>query len=461
MLSFFVVVALALLAFLAYLRFHSAVALVVALLPSYLLRFTVLGIPTTFLESSIAVVALAGLIQRTTRHQWHRAWRKLSFSLVLNTSLFVLACVLSTLSSANVRSSLGIFKGWVLFPLLLGWIVYAGKTGNGSKENKDRAAQAGDHIAHALILSGTIVALLGLAQLGHVSRIQSIYEVPASLALYVTPLTVMAAWYAFTNHRRSKLYALLALVMVAALVATQSIGAIVALAGAFGGAGWLWSSAQKRRQLATALISMLAVAGIFLVFSGRLTYFTNAFSNPEKPSSLSVRLQLWSISWQLIHEHPLLGIGLGQFEPAYQQKLHERFTEYEQVSQGRALLRHPTPLKLRGARGYGGQPMGKRPLAEFVFRDPHNWPLSFWLNTGIVGLISFAGLHAWLLWKVMTSYAPRMGGELRVTRYSPALALLSLLLYGLVDTIYWKNDLAALHWVLIAIMLRSIPSPAR
>ena len=35
-------------------------------------------------------------------------------------------------------------------------------------------------------------------------------------------------------------------------------------------------------------------------------------------SSSGVRVQIYTIAWDLIKQHPILGIGLGQFEQVYQ-----------------------------------------------------------------------------------------------------------------------------------------------
>ena len=170
------------------------------------------------------------------------------------------------------------------------------------------------------------------------------------------------------------------------------------------------------------IVGLWAASCVFLLISGRLSYLASPVISGE-PNSISVRLQLWDIAWDLAQAHPVLGIGLGTFEPAYQNKLHERFAAGSLPSQAYS---PPTPL------------------AEFVYRDPHNWILSFWLNMGIIGLISFTFLHVWILrpW-------------LHIHYSAPFAALAVLLLFGLVDTIYWKNDLSALHWVLLAQAIQS------
>lgn len=406
------------LAFVSYRNYAHGLTLLTAILPTYIIRFTVAGIPTTFLESAIIIIAAVGCLQSTVRREWRNAWRTLPRQPLFYTLLFISACVIAVVVSDNTRGSLGILKGWVLSPLLLGWMVYG--------EARNQKSEARSMMTHALLLSGTVVALLGISQIGQLSRVRSIYDVPASLALYATPLIVIAVWKAYVADYQRKLYAICAAIMTVALIATQSLAALLAVTTALAIGIGLRRSPQYKMRIIASILMCCIIAALLFTASGRLSYVVDAVSHLDKTSSVSVRLQLWRISWQLIQESPLLGIGLGQFEPAYQQKLHEQFAD----SANRVIGSESTA-----------------PLPEFVFRDPHNWLLSFWLNTGIIGLASFIALHCWLVWSAIKK--PRQITEI-------ALALLSLLVYGLVDTIYWKNDLAALHWVLVGLLIATV-----
>jgi hypothetical protein len=69
----------------------------------------------------------------------------------------------------------------------------------------------------------------------------------------------------------------------------------------------------------------------------------------EAPKSLSYRLEYWVGTWQVIREHPLLGVGPGNFRPHY--------------------LRH------------------KLPGASEEILDPHNAPLDLWVSGGLLALL--------------------------------------------------------------------------
>ncbi|MFH1353866.1 MAG: O-antigen ligase family protein [bacterium] len=397
MITFFLFPALALLALLAYYHHRTAIILTAAFLPAYLLRFSVFGLPANFLELAILVVATACFIRPATRSRWATAWRRLPITFRILVLLFITAAIVSTIISPHPYTSLGILKSWIIIPILFGWLIYSGSFLKIEKFNLK--------IINALMASGIAVSAIGLFQIFSLGRVKSVYSVPNSLALFLAPLLIIALW------QKRWFYAA---PIVLALLATQSVSALIAITITLSLGITFWAKPSSRKPALTILALFFILAALFLSSTGRLTYLT------QFPNSISVRLQLWSISWDLIKEHPILGVGLGTFEPVYQQKLHERFFTRRSLGEDRS-----------------------PPLAEFVFRDPHNWILSFWLNTGLLGLLSFVGLNILVFFKFNSSAT------------ALALALLALLLFGFTDTIYFKNDLAALHWILLALVWRT------
>lgn len=368
-------------------RHHSyTTALLAGILPTYLLRFSLAGIPTNFLEVAIGIVVAAGALSPAVRHRWRAAAKNIPRPIALWTGLFVLTAIVSTVISPHPITSLGILKSWILIPAMYAFMIY-------SLDSRYSLL-----VTRYLIVSGTVMSLLGLSQLGTLTRIQGIYDVPNSLALFLAPLIILA----IAVPRPSKLRLLAAVVMFLALLATQSIGGMLAVIVTS-----LIVAAHSKMHISRRAWLGIALLGAALTGTAipKISYLI------QPTSSAYVRLQLWSIASQLIAKHPLAGVGLGDFEPAYQQKLHEAFAA--------------------GASNL---------LPEFVFRDPHNWVFSFWLNTGLLGLIAFAGLHLWVFWKKRPWRAAHW-------------ALLTLLLFGLVDTIFWKNDLSVMQLTLVSLAI--------
>jgi len=383
-------------------------------------------LPTNFLESSVLVVFLVTLFQAKNRLLWKNAWSIIPKSVVFLVALFVITSIVSTYISPHPTTSLGILKGWIITPIIFSWLVFSFAI--------DNTNNFINHAIRSLILSGLIVSLIGIAQIGRLDRITSVYDVPNSLALFITPLIVLSLWLAV--HQQNPIFNTLAtLVMLIALLATQSASGIFTVIITLLIAALIFplrhtnfNQRLNTRKIITILFGITIISTLILTSTGRLNYLTKPLLNEQSYNSISVRRQLWSISWELIKENPILGTGLGTFEPAYQNKLHQRFIAYQDLTTNNYKL--------------------EKPLPEFVFRDPHNWILSFWLNTGLLGLFSFTALNILILVKTTKHHKHTL-----VTSYGLLVTIISLLLFGLTDTIYWKNDLSTLYWLLIALSI--------
>ncbi|MAF80412.1 hypothetical protein CL628_00175, partial [bacterium] len=328
--------------------------------------------------------------QPAIRHSFVKNLRAIPRPFVALTGLLLASAIVSTVISAQLEVSLGILKGWVIVPILAGLLVY-----NRSRSSK----RTYDLLLDTLVAAGSVTALLSLTQLQFGERLAGIYDVPNSLALWLAPLITLAAMRIVVDRRRG--YILPVIVMATALVLAQSLAGVLVVILALSLAGVLWS---PRPLLAAGVLIFFVVAGVGVLQNSQ-----------SSQASYAVRQQLWSVGTDLVQQQPILGIGLGQFEPHYQRVLHERFARYNSGESDQS------------------------PLPEFVFRDPHNWPLAWWLNLGLTGLFSFIGLHVIVF---------RHSRDRSVT-----IALVCLLLFGLVDTIYWKNDPAAVHWMLLLLAL--------
>ncbi|HEX9503907.1 MAG TPA: hypothetical protein VF974_06345, partial [Patescibacteria group bacterium] len=80
-----------------------------------------------------------------------------------------------------------------------------------------------------------------------------------------------------------------------------------------------------------------------------------------------------------------------------------------------------------------------------ILNYPHNIFLNFWLELGILGLISFA----WIIFLAYKQYKKSQGQN--PLAVAAGVYILIMLIHGLVDAPYFKNDLALLFWFMIAI----------
>jgi len=88
-----------------------------------------------------------------------------------------------------------------------------------------------------------------------------------------------------------------------------------------------------------------------------------------------------------------------------------------------------------------------------IFQYPHNILLNFWSETGLLGLIAFG----WILW-TWFGYAK---GRVSARPLLVLAPLIALLVHGLVDVPYFKNDLAMAFWMIIALSTVVVASSER
>jgi putative inorganic carbon (HCO3(-)) transporter len=86
------------------------------------------------------------------------------------------------------------------------------------------------------------------------------------------------------------------------------------------------------------------------------------------------------------------------------------------------------------------------PYLEWAVPQPHNLFLAFWLEAGVIGLIGFI----WLLVLFFRDNKKAIeNNRLYGTLYLAI--ILYFLFHGLIDTTYWRNDMAILFWMVVAI----------
>ena len=175
-----------------------------------------------------------------------------------------------------------------------------------------------------------------------------------------------------------------------------------------------FSSVSKNSKI--AIVGFLVfVALSLIVFQAGGEKFSNIFSERGQFAS---RLTIWTAAAELIKEHPIVGIGPGMFQEEYL-ALQPQFPPY----------------------------------LEWAVPQPHNVFLAFWLQTGIFGLIAF-------IWLLILFF--KRGFEMIKKDSGTAVLCLSLMIYillhGLVDTTYWKNDLAVIFWLTVFVNFRELQS---
>ncbi len=148
------------------------------------------------------------------------------------------------------------------------------------------------------------------------------------------------------------------ILMVAALLLNGSRGAMLGLACAIGLLGIL--NLWQRRQIVTSLPMvrrlpqkrLLAIAGGACV-SGLALLIAGLYA--LDPASASSRFLIWDISWPMVADHPLTGVGPGRFGVEYLNYQAQYFAQPEHAALAHRAADLKTPhSEYLGALGAGG-----------------------------------------------------------------------------------------------------------
>jgi O-antigen ligase len=390
-----------------------ALSLIVA--PLYVWRFDAAGLPLNFLLVWVVLVWL-GFIVWLARHKllaafiaYIKNFDRTLFGLII---LFFAAGCISLMTGGVTQSKIGQFI--VLFVQPLSLFFLANFTVQQEPHTRvvfRRAVYGLVAVAGALALVQYFtLASLPVAYWGNSAepkRAVGFFGHPDMFGLFLTPLL---AWLIPDVLRRLDGW-------------RQKINLVAIAAWLLGGVGLLLSLSRgawlgfavaavagiiiygRKRYWLLALGAIVSV-GIVVAVVPNLRYRLILPFKGEK-SSLA-RLSLWHTGNKMIHDNPILGKGLDGFGSNW----------YE----------------------YNTDPN----LDHYNF--PHNILLNFWVDTGLVGVVSFAGLVLYGLWQ---------GWRSRKSGYALGLALflIALVVHGLIDTPYLKNDLAMVFWLIYAISL--------
>lgn len=429
---FFILLAFGVIFALAWFRFRLAIGFLILALPTYLIRFKIGFLPSTFLELVFGSIFLVWLIRyaRTDILRLRMIMRDHIWFFIFS-GLFIIGSLVGVGVSDMVLLSLGQWRAYFLEPLLLFLVLIARST---TKDDVRPVREIIDatYLLHCLILTSLSVALYSIFQwitgVGIATpewtakatrRVTAFFTSPNAVGLYLESLIIITVGYFFllrkkiqdartellpANEKHKRwlliLLPLIALIELVAIVFTKSDGTVLAL-----GAAFIVSLFLAGYKKCIAIIIACAIVVTLLVPKVNSVILFRDKSGEN-------RLTLWSYSWEFFTASPknfVAGAGVRQFfrkiqKPHYDVKKMERLIY------------------------------------------PHNIVLNFWSETGIIGLIGFVGMLGCL-----GIYARK---ELRKNR-TWAILLIALLtttiVHGLVDVPYFKNDLAMLFWIISAL----------
>jgi O-antigen ligase len=363
--------------------------------------------PTTLLEHAIAATVIIFAVE-TWRARPVIDWRT---PFLWPALLLVVAAALDVVEAPSRTAALGLFRAYFVEPIAFAFVLV-------QVVNTTRRAfvvLAGLAVAGAWVSVPNAIDVLQALR-GHTYDVLNtppvvIYTTANALALFLGPLIAIAAsLLLYVDDRNVRAGSAVFLVLaVPSMILTFSRGGLLAMAAVAVGL------ALSHRRRVWLLAGTAAVALVLFVIPPIHTRVVVEFQNVGGTTFLgnAGRIALWRATLQMLQHYPIFGAGLSGFAERVQPYWH--------------------------------------PLGPAQFIDPHNIVLNFWVETGVLGVIAAAWLlviafrWSWAGWR-------RADAAWRPLSLGMLLAFVAVVVHGLVDVPYFKNDLSLEFWILIAMV---------
>jgi len=419
---------------------NLALGFLILALPTYLFRFQVLGIPMTLLELMIGIIIVVFFVKRAqvsfTKKQPFDASTSsaqaklrvtqtvkglvggLTFSNYkwLMVAIFFVA-TLAIVFSSDKLAALGIWKAYFVEPMLLFIVII-----NTVKTKEDFKLLINFLGLSALLISSVAIYQKFSGQFipneiwaaEETRRVTSLFGYPNAVGLFLAPVVVLFAGRLVTRKLKfarpldwcGLKSAMFELVVVGsgamAIWFARSEGAVVAVLIGLLFLGLL----IKRLRIITLSLMVVGVLLFAFVPSVQDLVITKATLSDF---SGNIRVIIWQESLQMLSDNPLWGAGLSGFQNVIADYHHSAH------------------------------------IFE-IYLYPHNIVLNFWSELGILGLVFFI----FLIFKFFYNYikVKKENGEFYLVLMA---VMVAILVHGIVDVPYFKNDLSVLWWVFFAI----------
>jgi len=444
-----ILIILASFAYLTYHDFKIALLVLLALLPTYLIRFSVGPVPTTLLECLVLIVLGFWFVRQNGY--------KLDFLRTMGPYrapmlLLLAASCFSVVVAPDVFSALGIWKAFFIEPILLFFVFRSTLTERKDWESGFFA------LGGAVIVLSLFAVIQRLTGLGIPApwdielRATSFFDFPNALGLFIAPtvsasMVYLSGWFANSPSLRRR--------GLGGSLAPRHPRGLGVLAGVIAGLGLLACALSQTEAVFVAIPASLFLA---LFASNGSGWFARS---PSQGDTGGRGVGRW-----LVPALALLFAFLAfTFIPVIREKLllqdlsgQARLAQWSETS---------TYLKthwLTGA-GLSGYPTAIKPYHNprvfEIFQFPHNILLNFWVELGLLGVIALVAF--------IVATLRLVGGGSKTRPYTPRddlfvlmafAALSTMFIHGLVDVPFFKNDLAILTSFFLGFALIPPPAPS-
>ncbi|MFA5750507.1 MAG: O-antigen ligase family protein [Candidatus Shapirobacteria bacterium] len=453
-------------------------------LPFYLVRLKIGPLPTTALEM-VVLGMIVGWLLGVFRHEkrWkmeNGKWKMVSAwkafrSWAIPCGLWLLAGAISVIVAPDHVAALGLYRAYFVEPVLLFFVgIGLMREENGkwkmekdSKDSKEHFPFSIFHFPNALTTNLALVTIafsiwaifqyatgIGLPAPyapWAIRRAVGPFSYPNALALFTAP--VIALVFAdllvassvvrrpssettqprnhATTHPPSWLGWITVIAGLVTIILAKSDGGLIAIVAAM----FVALILNRRTRIATIVIAVIGAIAIFAIPQVKTPVLNQLLF---REWSGKVRVVMWKESVTMLKNNLVFGVGLAGY-----------------------------PIAIK--------PYHKATWME-IFQYPHNIALNLWSETGLLGVVAFG----WMVWRWMAlsqtsgAIAKEENGKWKMENgakehfpfsifHFPSSmdvrislpVITAILVHGIVDVPYFKNDLAIVFFLLILITTSS------
>jgi O-antigen ligase len=369
-------------------------------------RWHVGPLPTTLLENLVLITCalyLVLLALQRGRLPWLTRYE-------VPIALFLLAGLVEVFVAPDHRGALGIFRAYLVEPVAIFYVAIAVLDTTAAIELVLAVAAVGAAVFGIIELGTFLRALVNGGLLpGHAAAAFDIN--PNGVALYLEPLIGVAIGFLLFGQGRHRWVAAASLViLLPAEVATLSRGGLLSLAAL------AFIAILTVRQVRFRIGLVIAtIAAVIIVLVLPLTRFRLSHALDPISGTFAGRERLWIATLRMLHDHPMFGAGLNAYQIV--------MAPYRLVDSN------------LGPEQY-----------------PHNLLLTSWTELGLLGMFALFYILINLIvqpWRALS----RAAGVYRPLLWGTGAAFSMMLVHGLVDSPFWKNDLSLEFWLLAALQV--------
>jgi len=437
---------------LALIRLDYALYVLIAALPAYLIRFSVFGIPSTMLEAMILITFAVWFFKN-----WLPNYKERKKNNAARTpypfSREILALIVLSFISVGIAgfstSALGIWKAYFFEPILVFILIM----------NICRDKKHWQKILWSLLISALAVSIVAIYQKitgkfisnefwanEATRRAVSFFGYPNAVGLYLAPLVPLFLGWFFSLPRRTTIIKtlkklLIITVIIASLASVyfaHSEGALVGIIASLFVFGFF---ANKKVRATTITLSIIIIA-VTLLCAPLKDLAVQKITLHDL--SGQIREQQWKETFQALKGAKIItGAGLANYKetvaPYHQEGI---FFNSDNIPNFDAVTWASSTLRVK----YW------QPVEIYLY--PHNIFLNFWSEIGLLGALVFIWLifkAALVAYKTFRSLKKSDAPE-KYLALGLMTSLVCIFVHGLVDVPYFKNDLAVMFWIFIALI---------